>query len=110
MHQLSGGGLLEESKNFVFAKSRQKVLAIFVVALVFGLGLGAKASAATYYVDNCNVTGNDTNNGTSVSTPWLTINKVNTSSLIAGDSISFRKGCTWRETLDLLPNTKIPLS
>ena len=59
----------------------------------------AKAAGTTYYVDNCNVTGNDTNNGTSASTPWLTINKVNTSSFNPGDSILFRRGCTWREQL-----------
>ena len=63
------------------------------------LGLAAKAQAATYYVDNCVVTGNDSNNGTGPATPWLTINKVNTSSFVVGDSISFRKGCTWREQL-----------
>jgi hypothetical protein len=55
--------------------------------------------AATYYVDNCVAVGNDRNNGTSTSTPWLTINKVNSSKFIPGDSILFRSGCTWREQL-----------
>jgi hypothetical protein len=57
--------------------------------------------ATTYYVDNCGVTGNDSNSGTSTSTAWLTINKVKTSSFAAGDSILFRKTCTWREELDV---------
>jgi hypothetical protein len=58
------------------------------------------AGAATYYVDNCDVTGNDANNGTATGTPWLTIHQVNThASLAAGDSVLFRRGCTWREQL-----------
>jgi len=73
---------------------------IFCAVFLF-FGLVAKAQAATYYVDNCDVTGNDTNNGTSVSTPWLTVNKINTSSFVAGDSILFRKGCVWREALTI---------
>jgi parallel beta-helix repeat protein len=55
--------------------------------------------AATYYVDNCVAVGNDLNNGTSPSTAWLTINKVNTSTFLPGDSILFQSTCTWREQL-----------
>jgi hypothetical protein len=55
--------------------------------------------ATTYYVDNCLTVGNDLNNGTSTSTPWLTINKVNTSTFNPGDSILFESTCTWREQL-----------
>lgn len=57
------------------------------------------AATATYYVDNCVVTGNDSNNGTSPSTPWLTVAKVNGVTFNAGDSILFQSGCTWREAL-----------
>jgi hypothetical protein len=45
--------------------------------------------AATYYVDNCVSVGNDRNNGASTSTPWLTMNKVNTSTFYPGDSILY---------------------
>jgi hypothetical protein len=55
--------------------------------------------ATTYYVDNCVTVGNDRNNGTSTSTPWLTINKVNTSQFNPGDSILFESTCTWREQM-----------
>jgi len=55
--------------------------------------------ATTYYVDNCVVTGNDSNNGTTSSTPWLTIRKVNASTFNPGDSILFQSTCTWREQL-----------
>ena len=55
--------------------------------------------AATYYVDNCLVTGSDSNNGTSASTPWLTIAHVNAQTFTPGDSILFRRGCLWHEKL-----------
>ncbi len=55
--------------------------------------------AATYYVDNCVVTGSDSNNGTSTSTPWLTIAHVNTRTFSPGDSILFQRGCIWHEKL-----------
>jgi hypothetical protein len=67
-----------------------------VVPIFFNI---ANASGTTYYVDNCVIVGNDSNNGTSPSTPWLTVNKVNTSSFSAGDSILFKRTCTWREQL-----------
>ncbi len=68
---------------------------------VIGLtGTGTAATGATtYYVDNCVTVGNDANNGTSTSTPWLTINKVNKSNFNPGDSILFESTCTWREQL-----------
>ena len=55
--------------------------------------------ATTYYVDNCVTVGSDRNDGTSTSTPWLTINKVNTSIFNPGDSILFEQTCTWYEQL-----------
>jgi hypothetical protein len=45
--------------------------------------------------------GSDSNNGTSTSTPWLTIAKVNGSIFKPGDSILFNSGCTWRESLNV---------
>jgi hypothetical protein len=56
-------------------------------------------SGTTYYVDNCGVMGDDSNDGKSPSTPWLTVNKVNTSTLSPGDSVLFESTCTWREQL-----------
>ena len=53
----------------------------------------------TYYVDNCKTVGNDNNNGSSPSTPWLTVGKVNYSAFNPGASILFRNGCLWRERL-----------
>lgn len=51
--------------------------------------------AATYYVDNCVITGADSNDGTSVSRPWRTLARVNAAVFAPGDSILFRNGCRW---------------
>jgi uncharacterized repeat protein (TIGR01451 family) len=50
----------------------------------------------TYYVA---ANGSDSNNGTSISTPFQTINKVNTVALPAGTRILFRRGDTFRGML-----------
>jgi len=47
----------------------------------------------TYYVSSSE--GLDTNSGTSSSSPWKTIAKVNAQIFKAGDSILFKKGDTW---------------
>lgn len=60
-----------------------------LVALAIGPWLAAQAT--TYYVSP---TGNDSNNGTSPSTPWQTINRVNqmTYQVQPGDQILFQRG------------------
>ncbi|HEX5234672.1 MAG TPA: choice-of-anchor D domain-containing protein [Silvibacterium sp.] len=72
---------------------------------VFLSGTGASSSGpgsgTTYYVSNCGTVGNDSNDGTSPSTAWKTIAKVNSSTFKPGDNIDFRDGCTWREQLTL---------
>jgi hypothetical protein len=78
---------------------KQRIILISAALAFLLSGFLAHAHAATYYVDNCVVTGNDANNGTSSSTPWLTIAKVNSSTFSAGDSVLFRRTCTWREQL-----------
>jgi hypothetical protein len=57
----------------------------------------ANASAMTYYVSSS--IGNDTNNGTSSSTPWQTIGHVNGQTFSPGDSILFKRGDVWNESL-----------
>jgi len=80
---------------------------IFLLVVQLSIGLFAfpmnlaQAAGTTYYVSNCGVVGNDSNNGTSSSTPWLTIAKVNSSTFNHGDSILFNSGCTWREQLSI---------
>ena len=61
-----------------------------------GGSCGPCTGPATYFVS---ADGDDDNTGTLPSTPWGTIAKVNGSSFNPGDSILFRRGDTWRESL-----------
>ncbi len=63
-----------------------------VVALLMSLSL----SATNYYLSNA---GNDTNSGTSTDAPWATIDKLNKTSLQAGDAVYFRAGDIFRGTI-----------
>ena len=73
----------------------RKKLGRFIILLIM---MTSQIFAGTvYYVDATN--GNDNYNGTSPSTAWKTILKVNSSQFIAGDSILFKKGEQWREQL-----------
>ena len=53
------------------------------------------SSAVTYYVS---ATGSDSNNGLSPATPWQTIGKVNSTTLIPGDTVLFHGGDTFSGT------------
>ncbi len=44
--------------------------------------------------------GNDSNNGTSTSTPWQTLTKVNATTFAPGDSILFKAGASWTGSLN----------
>ena len=61
-----------------------------LLALLFSFGM---ANATDYYVSS---TGNNANNGTSQSTPWQTLSKIqtvcNNGTIKAGDNIYFKKG------------------
>ncbi len=69
------------------------------IAFAVSLLAVSAAHAATYYVDAA--AGNDANNGTSTTTAWKTIAKVNSKTFQPGDSILFRRGQVWREQLNL---------
>lgn len=49
--------------------------------------------ATTYYIDS--VSGADTNNGTSIATPWKNITKINTMTFGANDKILLKCGSVW---------------
>ena len=55
--------------------------------------------ATDYYVDASG--GSDANSGTSPASAWKTVAKVSASKFNAGDRILFKKGETWRETLNV---------
>lgn len=64
------------------------------------MSVNAGATGATYYVDSA--AGVDSNSGTSASTPFRTLARVNTIVLQPGDAILLRAGAVWRsESLNL---------
>lgn len=58
--------------------------------------LSCKLFAANYYVA---ANGSDSNSGTTATTPWLTLAKVNGSTFSPGDAVFFRCGDTWTGVL-----------
>jgi len=71
------------------------------------LGAATSASATTYYISP---SGSDSNNGTSTSTPWQTITKVNAATFVAGDSVLFQGGQTFTGALVFSYGSNIPTS
>jgi hypothetical protein len=69
---------------------------LFMVLMV-ALSAGGLASATTYYVSSS--TGNDANSGTASNAAWQTIAHVNAQTFQPGDSILFRRGDVWNESL-----------
>ena len=72
-----------------------KLLTLNSITILFAVS--ALFAQKTYYVDA--TSGNDSNNGTSTSTAWKTINKLNTSSFVPGDVIRFKSGETFPGSL-----------
>jgi hypothetical protein len=67
---------------------------------LFGMESGSDASdgsPATVYVDS--VSGDDSGDGLSASSPWKTLAKVEASVIPAGSSVLLKRGCAWREQL-----------
>jgi hypothetical protein len=63
-----------------------------IAAVVFHLHMAGCASAATYFVSPA---GRDANKGTSVSSPWASLSKVNRTHFQPGDFIRFKAGARW---------------
>lgn len=80
---------------------RKGVRAIsLLVAMIMILGVFAvsspipvSAAGVNYYVDA--IGGNDNNSGTSTSSAWKTLTKVNGMTFLPGDKILFKAGCSW---------------
>ena len=64
--------------------------------LICALVVARSAYATTYYVDN---NGDDSHDGLSASTAWKTVAKANAAPLQPGDSVLFRRGATFHETI-----------
>lgn len=68
------------------------------ILLLLILFVSIRASATIYYVSS---SGSDSNNGTSTITPILSLTKVNSLNLVAGDQVLFKKGDTFYGTLNV---------
>ena len=73
---------------------KNSICIIIILALISVTSLGQ----TTYYISN---TGSNSANGTTTLTPWQTISKVNSTTLVAGDKVLFQAGGVWREELDV---------
>jgi Right handed beta helix region len=67
---------------------------ILVIMLLTG---SYNALASTYYVSSSS--GSDANSGTSTTAAWQTIAHVNLQTFLAGDSVLFKRGDVWNESL-----------
>jgi len=76
------------------APLRMTLLGVAVLSLLM---CSLRTSATTYYVSSS--TGNDSNSGTSSSVAWQTIARVNGQTFQPGDSILFKRGDVWNESL-----------
>jgi hypothetical protein len=96
---------MRESPENRTAKSgcaTQTCRAAFGILFLFAV---LPARATTYYVDNCVTVGSDSNNGTSTSTPWLSVAHVNAQSFNPGDSVLFERSCAWYGTALTVPSS-----
>lgn len=69
------------------------VLIFLVTGILNVPGNTVLADSNTFYVDNVN--GNDQNDGTSPTTAWKSLDKVNSITLQPGESLLFKSGGTW---------------
>jgi hypothetical protein len=73
------------------------ILALFAASLL--IPGTAAAAGVTYYVD-CTA-GNDANLGLSQAAAWRSLSKASGAPLLPGDSLLFKRGCSWDGTLTL---------
>lgn len=79
-------------------KRQSKIIVIGLIPFIFLTAQSVVFGQATYYVAS---TGNDSNNGTTIGTPFQSLTKVSSLALQAGDSVLFRRGDTFRGTLTI---------
>jgi len=77
-----------------------QLISFVLVALTAGAGMTAAPAVAldgrAFYVDCAN--GSDTATGASQSAAWRTVARANKAALVPGDSLLFKRGCTWTGT------------
>jgi parallel beta helix pectate lyase-like protein len=68
-----------------------------VLFFFFVLGFSTVSSGTTYYISSSS--GSDLNAGTSSDAAWQTLARVNSQTLLPGDSVLLRRGDVWNESL-----------
>jgi hypothetical protein len=76
--------------------ARLRITGLGVSVLLLAV-FGVKVEATTYYVSSS--TGSDGASGTSATTAWQTVAHVNGQTFLPGDSILFKRGDIWNESL-----------
>ena len=66
---------------------------VIAIALAIIINFNLEAANTVFYVDV--VDGNDSNSGTSDSTAWQSLAKVDSTTFSEGDTILFKAGCSW---------------
>jgi hypothetical protein len=89
--------VLKEQSTTKGTKVHEGIPGMRLIPIILLLTWGFGASATTYYVSSSS--GSDANNGTAASTPWQTVGHVNGQTFLPGDSILFRRGDVWNESL-----------
>lgn len=79
-----------------------KLIRNIITFATFFLFSSQTVCATTYYVSSA---GNDSNSGTTESSPWKTLSKVNNSQFNPGDQILFKAGDVWTENKLSLPSS-----
>lgn len=85
--------------NLPYTYSVKKVFKKITTIFFLLFFLNKVLFAADYYVDN--IAGNNSNNGTSASTPWFDFTNINSRTFVAGDRIFLKSGCVWNSELRL---------
>ncbi|SFT69197.1 choice-of-anchor Q domain-containing protein [Arthrobacter sp. ov118] len=83
---------MSQKRVSVHALSATVVATLLAVGLTAGLPSPAQAAGTTYFIS---AAGSDSNSGTSSSTPWKSLAKINATVLKPGDTVSLRRGDTW---------------
>ena len=77
-------------------KSQVLSVVVFVVASILSV---SHSSATNYYIDSTG--GNDSNNGTSTTTPWKSHEKADSTTLVAGDTVCFKCGSSFTGAIEI---------
>ena len=79
---------------------RATLMLSLLVGALGSLGVSPAAAAGTSYYVDCSG-GNDSNLGVQPTQAWQSLGRANASTLLPGDSLLLKRGCTWTGSLTL---------